>query len=133
MRGGGPTLHASRFQSRGRLPMAGAESGGFVVEAARCCEACGVVFRNPRPRAAAYTAEFGARVHARQETLVDLVTAAGFATEARTGYRYFRYLQMLPVARAVFGAVYPAVEAWLESIGTQRFAYNLILRCTPVA
>ena len=67
------------------------------------------------------------------QEIVDLLTAAGFAIEVRTGYRYFRYLEMLPVARAVFRALYPTLEAWLETIGAQRFAYNLILKCTPMS
>lgn len=65
--------------------------------------------------------------------IVELVTAAGFAIEARVGYRYFRYLQMLPIVRSAYAAVCPAVEPWLERAGAQRFAYNLILRCRRAA
>ena len=64
--------------------------------------------------------------------IMALVREAGLTVEARTGYRYFRYLELLPVARAVWGAVGPALEERLERRGAQRFAYNLILRCAPV-
>ncbi len=61
--------------------------------------------------------------------IIRLLTAARFEIEARAGYRYFRYLQMLPILRAAYAAVYPAVERWLPRLGGHRFAYNLLLRC----
>jgi SAM-dependent methyltransferase len=65
------------------------------------------------------------------DEIVALVEGTGFQIEARTGWRYFRYLQMLPLVRPVYAAAYPAVERALERAGAQRFAYNLLLRCRP--
>lgn len=65
--------------------------------------------------------------------ILALVTGSGFEIEASAGYRYFRYLQMLPLVRVVYAAVYPAVERWLPRLGGRRFAYNLILRCRKAA
>lgn len=61
--------------------------------------------------------------------IVALVQAGGFEIEALRGYRYFRYLQMLPLLRKPYGKVYPAVEWVMPRIGGVRFAYNLLLRC----
>ena len=61
--------------------------------------------------------------------IVALVGASGFEIEARAGYRYLRYLELLPVVRWAWGAVYPIVEPWLGRVGGKRLAYNLILRC----
>ncbi len=63
------------------------------------------------------------------EEIVDLVQAARLEIEASAGYRYFRYLQMLPIVRTAYAVVYPAVERCLPRVAGQRFAYNLILRC----
>jgi SAM-dependent methyltransferase len=61
--------------------------------------------------------------------ILALVRGAGFEVEARTGYRYFRYLEMVPLVRAVWGLAAPTADQWLPRLGGQRFAYNLILRC----
>jgi SAM-dependent methyltransferase len=61
--------------------------------------------------------------------ILALVEGAGLTVEAAAGWRYFRYLQMLPLARDGYRAVYPLVERVLPRIGGTRFAYNLLLRC----
>jgi hypothetical protein len=38
---------------------------------------------------------------------------------------------MLPIVRAAYRPVAPAVERLLPRVGGQRFAYNLLLRCAP--
>jgi SAM-dependent methyltransferase len=61
--------------------------------------------------------------------IVDLVRAAGFTIDAVRGYRYFRYLEMLPVVRDLYAPVTPLLERALPRMGAVRFAYNLLLRC----
>jgi ubiquinone/menaquinone biosynthesis C-methylase UbiE len=61
--------------------------------------------------------------------IMNLLRGAGFEVEAATGYRYLRYLQMLPGIRSAYAIVYPAVERWLPRVSGQRLAYNVILRC----
>ena len=61
--------------------------------------------------------------------IVDLVRAAGFTIELVRGYRYFRYLEMLPVVRDVYTPLTPWLERTLPRVGGVRFAYNLLLRC----
>lgn len=61
--------------------------------------------------------------------ILELVQAGGLEVEAIVGYRYFRYLQMLPLVRNFYHWVYPAVEWVMPRVGGVRFAYNLILRC----
>jgi 2-polyprenyl-3-methyl-5-hydroxy-6-metoxy-1,4-benzoquinol methylase len=65
------------------------------------------------------------------EEILALVQAAGFTIERRSGYRYFRYLEMLPLVRTAYRPVAPALERVLPRVGGQRFAYNLLLRCVP--
>lgn len=61
--------------------------------------------------------------------IMRLIRAGGFEVEAIHGYRYLRYLQLLPLVRDLYGWVYPAVERVLPALSGQRFAYNLLLRC----
>ncbi|HEY3067285.1 MAG TPA: methyltransferase domain-containing protein [Methylomirabilota bacterium] len=61
--------------------------------------------------------------------IVDLVRGAGFTLELTRGYRYFRYLEMLPVVRDLYTPVTPFLERALPRVGGVRFAYNLLLRC----
>lgn len=61
--------------------------------------------------------------------IMRLVGSGGFEVEAVGGYRYFRYLQMLPVVRTLYGWTYPGVEWVMPKLGGERFAYNLLLRC----
>ncbi len=61
--------------------------------------------------------------------ILELVRAGGFKIEAIDGYRYFRYLQMLPLIRDLYRRAYPAVERVMPRVGAVRFAYNLLLRC----
>ena len=63
------------------------------------------------------------------DEIIALVRGAGFEIEACAGYRYFRYLQMLPLVGPVYVGASAVVERWLPRLGGQRFAYNLILRC----
>jgi ubiquinone/menaquinone biosynthesis C-methylase UbiE len=60
--------------------------------------------------------------------IMELVGASGLAVEAVHGYRYFRYLQMLPLLRGLYAWVYPAVEWLMPRLRGERFAYNLLLR-----
>lgn len=66
------------------------------------------------------------------DEILELVRAGGFKIEAMEGYRYFRYLQMLPVMRTVYRYIYPLVERLMPKINGVRFAYNLLLRCSKV-
>lgn len=65
--------------------------------------------------------------------IMKLVRAGGLEVEAMGGYRYFRYLQMLPVVRALYGWIYPGVERVLPKLAGERFAYILFLRCRKAA
>jgi SAM-dependent methyltransferase len=67
----------------------------------------------------------------RYDEIRTLVEAGAFTIERVSGYRYFRYLEMLPIVRAAYRPVAPAVERLLPRVGGQRFAYNLLLRCAP--
>jgi ubiquinone/menaquinone biosynthesis C-methylase UbiE len=64
------------------------------------------------------------------EEIVEIMHAGGFKIDAIEGYRYFRYLQMLPVIRNLYRPIYPLVERLLPKINGVRFAYNLLLRCS---
>jgi SAM-dependent methyltransferase len=61
--------------------------------------------------------------------IMDLVRRGGLEIEAVCGYRYFRYLQMLPVVRDLYRRIYPMVEWLMPKVGGVGFAYNLLLRC----
>lgn len=61
--------------------------------------------------------------------ILALVRGCGFKIERMKGWRYFRYLQTLPLVRVVYGVVYPAVEKILSALGLYRFAYNLFISC----
>jgi 2-polyprenyl-3-methyl-5-hydroxy-6-metoxy-1,4-benzoquinol methylase len=63
--------------------------------------------------------------------ILALVAAGGFTVEARDGLAYFRYLEMLPIVRALWRPLMPAVERMLPGIGGARFAYHVLLRCRP--
>ena len=60
-----------------------------------------------------------------------LVAAGGFVVEARDGLAYFRYLEMLPIVRALWRPLVPAAERLLPRVGGVRFAYHVLLRCRP--
>lgn len=64
------------------------------------------------------------------DEILELMRAGGFKIDAIEGYRYFRYLQMLPVVRNMYRSIYPSVERLLPRIKGVRFAYNLLLRCS---
>jgi SAM-dependent methyltransferase len=61
--------------------------------------------------------------------IVRLMRDAGFAIERRRGYRYLRYLEMLPGVRTVWAPLAPLAERLLTRLGGVRFAYNVLLRC----
>ena len=63
------------------------------------------------------------------EEIMQLIWSSGFKIESIDGYRYFRYLQMLPIIRHFYRVAYPAVEWVMPKINGARFAYNLFLRC----
>jgi ubiquinone/menaquinone biosynthesis C-methylase UbiE len=63
------------------------------------------------------------------DEIVRLVGAAGFALECIRGYRFLRYLEMLPGVRTLWAPVAPLAERALPRVGGVRFAYNLLLRC----
>jgi SAM-dependent methyltransferase len=63
--------------------------------------------------------------------ILRLVAAGGFTVEARDGLGYFRYLEMLPIVRAVWRPLVPVIERTLPALGAQRFAYHVLLRCRP--
>ena len=65
--------------------------------------------------------------------ILALVAAGGFTVEARDGLAYFRYLEMLPIARVVWRPLAPVAERLLPGLGGTRFAYHLLLRCRPAA
>jgi ubiquinone/menaquinone biosynthesis C-methylase UbiE len=64
--------------------------------------------------------------------VLQLIRAGGFEIEAIDGYRYFRYLQVLPLLRDLYRCVYPVVEWVMPRVGGVQFAYNLLLRCRRV-
>ena len=64
------------------------------------------------------------------DEILELMRAGGFKIDDIEGYRYFRYLQMLPVVRNIYRSIYPLMERLLPKIKGVRFAYNLLLRCS---
>jgi len=65
--------------------------------------------------------------------ILALVRRGGLAIEAVAGWRYVRWLQMLPVARTAYGWCAPTLERLAPRLGGVRFAYNLLLRCRRAA
>ncbi len=63
--------------------------------------------------------------------IVDMIRHNGFKIERLVGYRYFRYLLGLRFIGRPYGALIRWIEPFLERIGAQRFAYNLILLLVP--
>lgn len=63
--------------------------------------------------------------------ILALVDRAGFDVVRIAGYRYFRYLEMLPLFRTLYRPLAPLVERAAPRVAAQRFAYNLLLRGTP--
>jgi 2-polyprenyl-3-methyl-5-hydroxy-6-metoxy-1,4-benzoquinol methylase len=63
--------------------------------------------------------------------ILALLEAGGFTIDAADGLAYFRYLEMLPLARAAWRPMAPLVERLLPALGGLRFAYHLMLRCRP--
>jgi ubiquinone/menaquinone biosynthesis C-methylase UbiE len=67
------------------------------------------------------------------DEIVNLIRTGGLRIDTVDGYRYFRYLQMLPVVRNMYRLMYPLVERLLPKIKGVRFAYNLLLRCSKAS
>lgn len=65
------------------------------------------------------------------DEILAMVAAGGFVIEATDGLAYFRYLEMLPVVRAVWRPAAARAERLLPRLGARRFAYHLLLRCRP--
>lgn len=58
--------------------------------------------------------------------IMDLLQRNGLRVRRLVGYRYFRYLQGLRVVGPLYRALCRWLEPFLERVGAQRFAYNLI-------
>lgn len=63
--------------------------------------------------------------------IVALVRGADLEIEAIDGWRYFRYLEMLPGTRRLYPWLGRVLEHTMPRVGGVRFAYNLIVRCRP--
>lgn len=61
--------------------------------------------------------------------IMELVRAGEFDVEGMRGYRYLRYLQMLPVVRDIYRCIYGVVESVLPRLTGERFAYIVLMRC----
>ncbi len=61
--------------------------------------------------------------------IVELICRNGLQIKKIGGWRYFRYLQTLPLIRDIYKILYPFVEWFLPKIKMERFAYNLFLLC----
>lgn len=64
------------------------------------------------------------------EEIIGLIKGGGFSVEKISGWRYFRYLQMLPVFRIFYGLLEAPLEAFMNRFGSKRYAYNLFLVCS---
>lgn len=64
--------------------------------------------------------------------IIDLIQRDGLKIKKIEGWRYFRYLQILPLIRNIYRIIYPFVERLMPKIKAQRFAYNLFLLCKKV-
>ncbi|OGR44981.1 MAG: hypothetical protein A2X35_06185 [Elusimicrobia bacterium GWA2_61_42] len=62
--------------------------------------------------------------------IVALVAGAGFSIERGWGWRYFRYLQMLPVLRIFYGIFEARLERLMNGLALEKYAYNLFLVCS---
>jgi len=63
--------------------------------------------------------------------ILALVRSAGLEVDGIRGWRYFRYLEMLPGTRRLYPWLGRALEDTMPWVGGVRFAYNLIMRCRP--
>ncbi len=61
--------------------------------------------------------------------ILALIRGAGLEIEAIRGWRYFRYLEMLPGTRRLYPWLGNVFEYALPRVGGLRFAYNVIVRC----
>lgn len=63
------------------------------------------------------------------EEIIELICRNELQIKRINGWRYFRYLQMLPLIRDVYKILYPFVEWFLPKIKMEIFAYNLFILC----
>jgi SAM-dependent methyltransferase len=61
--------------------------------------------------------------------ILALVGTAGLEIGAIHGWRYFRYLEMLPGTRRLYPWLGQTFERVMPRVGAVRFAYNLIMCC----
>jgi SAM-dependent methyltransferase len=61
--------------------------------------------------------------------IIDLIRGSGLTILKIEGWRYFRYLFALPLARTLYPGIYPWVERWMPLIKGERMAYNLMFLC----
>lgn len=62
--------------------------------------------------------------------IIKLVESGGFLIESTYGWRYFRYLQMLPIFRVVYGFLEAPFERLMNRLDLKKYAYNLFLVCS---
>ena len=62
--------------------------------------------------------------------IIDLVEGSGLKIIKIEGWRYFRYLFALPLARSIYPRIYPLVEKVMPLIKGERLAYNLMFLCS---
>lgn len=67
------------------------------------------------------------------EEIIRLIEGGGFSVDKVSGWRYFRYLQMLPVLRTFYGLVEAPLERLMNRLGPKKYAYNLFLVCSKSA
>ena len=65
--------------------------------------------------------------------ILALIRGAGFEIDAIRGWRYFRYLEMLPGTRWLYPWLGHVFDGLLPRVGGIRFAYNLVVRCRPAS
>ncbi|MEW6558556.1 MAG: methyltransferase domain-containing protein [Elusimicrobiota bacterium] len=62
--------------------------------------------------------------------IVNIITRNNLKIEKVEGWRYFRYLQTLPLVRNIYKIIYPLIVWIMSKIKAERFAYNLIFLCS---
>lgn len=62
--------------------------------------------------------------------IIEMIEGGGFLIERTYGWRYFRYLQMLPILRVFYRLLEAPFELLMNRLGLKRYAYNLFLVCS---
>lgn len=65
------------------------------------------------------------------EEIIRLLESSGFVVEKTAGWRYFRYLQMLPILRSFYNFSEGFLERAMARWKMERYAYNVFLLCAP--